>query len=143
MDVKLDPITGMPYSQDYFTKISTNPVVLIIIIIVMILYYFMFSSLGSSAAPISEETGNGGMVFLEVLLWAVFIVLILTNGASYFLNADITASLKGLFTNNPEIDIIVDPQDINTTSDDVPVPEIKIEKQVFYIPDTLKYVLHV
>ena len=26
---------------DYFTKISTNPVVLIIIIIVMILYYFL------------------------------------------------------------------------------------------------------
>ena len=87
MDVKLDPITGMPHSQDYFTKVSTNPVVLIIIIIVLILYYFLFSSLGSSSAPISEETGNGGMVFLEVLLWAVFIVLILTNGASYFLNA--------------------------------------------------------
>ena len=48
---------------------------------------------------------------------------------------DITASLKGLFTNNPEIDIIVDPQNINTITDDVPVPEIKIEKQVFYVPD--------
>ena len=54
------------------------------------------------------------MVFLEVLLWAVFFVLIIMTGASYFLNTDITASIKGLFSNNPTVDIIVDSEDVDS-----------------------------
>ena len=67
---------------------------------------------------------------------SIFIILILINGFNYFLNIDIVTSIKNLFTDNPEIDIVVD------QSSDAPpfgpndpdVPEIKYIEQVYNIP---------
>ena len=74
---------------------------------------------------------------MEVLLWGVFIVLLLLNGISYIFNIDITASIKNLFTATPEIDILVDQENIagDIEDEETTVPEIKFTKQVFYIPD--------
>ena len=143
MDVQLDPVTGIPLSPDYLTNMGMNPTVLIVITVVIILYYVLFASLGVvSGQPASEAVSSGasGIVFLEVLLWGVFIVLVLLNGMSYMFNVDVTASIKNIFSKTPEVDIIVDQEDL---AGDLPgaeeggtsVPEIKIEKQVFHLPD--------
>lgn len=140
MNVNLNSITGIPYSTNYLNNIGMNPVVLLIVTIILILYYVLFASLGvAKGEPITNAVSqNGqGIVFLEILLWGVFIVLLLLNGMSYIFNIDITASIKNLFTSTPEIDIQVDtvedegPQLIPSTT----VPELTMAKQVFHIPD--------
>ena len=67
-------------------------------------------------------------------------VLVILNGMSYMFNIDVTASIRNLFSKSPEVDILVDPED---AAGDIPgydeggtsVPEIKIEKQVFHVPN--------
>ena len=54
---------------------------------------------------------------------------------TYIFNTDITASIKNLFSAQPEIDIVVDQEDGDMSGGDAPVPEIKLSKQVFHIPD--------
>ena len=145
--ITMNSVTGIPYSSyDYINNVGTNPVVLIILSIVIILYYILFASLGkssglpgtsgmgaiSSGAPGSGK--SGGMVFLEVLLWSVFIVLVLLNGMTYFFDINIVAGIKNIFSDVPEVDITVTPPDGDTQAPD-PVPEIKIKRQVFHVPD--------
>ena len=140
MDVNLNSITGVPYPTSYPTNMTINPTVIIIISVVIILYYVLFASLGvaqgQDVTNSAKEAGKG-IIFMEVLLWGVFILLILLNGMSYIFNMDVTASIKNLFSKTPEIDIVVDPEDIvgNDTSEPSVVPEIKVKKQVFHIPD--------
>ena len=139
MNVQLDPVTGVPFSPDYLTDMALNPTVLIVISIVIILYYVLFASLGIAAGKPATQaitSASSGIVFLEVLLWGVFIVLVLLNGMSYMFNVDITASIRNIFSKTPVVDIIVDPEDLAGDIQGAdPVPEIKIEKQVFHIPD--------
>lgn len=136
MDVNLNSITGIPYSTNYLTNIGTNPLVLLTVVIILILYYTLFASLGNSEVYVSNGD-NEGTKIMEVLLWGVFIVLLLLNGISYIFNIDITASIKNLFTATPEIDILVDQENIagDIEDEETTVPEIKLTKQVFYIPD--------
>ena len=60
----------------------------------------------------SGEVLGKSMVFLEVLLWGVFILLVLMNGMTYIFNTDITASIKNLFCSAQPEDIVVDPEDM-------------------------------
>lgn len=130
MSVNINSTTGIPYSVNGINDIGTNPTALIIVVIVIILYYVLFSSLGSAT---DTSTGNGkGIVFIEVLLWGVFILLVLLNGMAYIFNINITASIKNLFSSTPSVDIVVDTEgDSKLTT----VPEITLKKQVFHIPD--------
>ena len=50
---------------------------------------------------------NSGILFLEVILWGIFIVLLLLNGARYFFGISVNASIKKLFSNEPEMDFII------------------------------------
>lgn len=132
---------GVPYSNDYLSNMTTNPTVLIVLSIVIIGYYTLFASLnvanGESVGSAAASAGKG-IVFMEVLLWGVFVLLILMNGMQYIFNTDITASIKNLFSGEPEIDIVVDPDDIagdSISGNESTVPEIKISKQVFHVPD--------
>lgn len=128
----MNSIMGVPYQSTFLNDITFNPVVIVIIIVVLILYLMLFSSLGSTT---TELPSGNGIVFIEVLLWGVFLLLIITNGMTYLFNIDITASIKNIFTSKPEIDIIVDPDDQTSGSSETTVPEIKLSKQVFHIPD--------
>lgn len=104
MDVNFNSITGIPYnSYDFMNNLGTNPMILLLLVGIIIVYYFVFSSLGNATSNLSAN--NGGIVFLEVLLWGIFIVLVLLNGMSYFFNIDIVASIKNIFTEIPEITI--------------------------------------
>jgi len=140
MDVNLNSITGVPYATTFPNNMATNPLIIIIIAVVIIAYYVLFASLGvarGESVGQAATTAGKGIVFMEVLLWGVFILLLLLNGMSYIFNMDVTASIKNLFSQTPEIDIVVDPEDIagDKTTTPSPVPELKIKKQVFHIPD--------
>lgn len=137
MDINLNSITGIPYSTNYLTNLGTNPIVLLVVVIILIAYYTLFASLGSSGQSIVYSNGTGGIEMMEVLLWAVFVVLLLLNGMSYIFNIDITASIKNLFSATPEIDIIVDQENVagDVSDYETSVPEIKLTKQVFHIPN--------
>ena len=149
MNVDINPISGVPYSPTYLTGLSINPVVLSVIIVIILVYYVIFSTLGGKKASSGQGTNMSGskeVNFFETLLWSIFIVLIILNGVSYMYSIDIKASIKNLFSQTPEIDIVVDPEDredskvAHIEDGPIPVPEIKIEKQVFHIPgNTFNY----
>jgi len=134
MDFNYNSVTNMPTTHtDYFNKIGANPMVLIVLVIIIIVYYFLFSSLGanenSSFSRTSDGTAKSGVVFLEALLWGVFIVLILLNGMAYFFNINIIANIKNLFSDIPDLNIKVD-----SDLQDNGIAEIKSIQQVFHIP---------
>jgi len=135
----MNSIMGVPYQTTYWNETGTNPVVLVIITVIIVGYYALFATLGvAKGQPVSDAASTGkGIIFLEVLLWGVFVLLVLMNGMTYIFNMDITASIKNLFSAEPEIDIIVDPDNIagDQTDAETTVPEIKLSKQVFHIPD--------
>jgi len=135
MSVNLNSIMGVPYQNSFVNDFTLNPVVIIIIVVVLILYFTLFSNLGGNTTQVSASAGNE-MVFFEVLLWGVFVLLIIMNGMTYIFNIDITASIKNIFSSKPEIDIVVDPDDqTDFSSSETTVPEIKLSKQVFHVPD--------
>lgn len=138
MEFNYNSVTNMPTSHyDYFNKIGGNPMVLMVLILIIIIYYFIFSYLGSgnntNSSTFSDGNGNSGVVFLEALLWGLFIVLVLLNGMAYFFNINIVASIKKIFSDIPEIDIKVD-SDLGNSSD-TPIPEITAMHQVFHVPE--------
>jgi len=136
----MNSINGIPYSKTYFNDLTMNPTVLVIFTVVIIAYYTLFATLGISKGDSigdAATTAGKGILFMEILLWGVFILLILMNSMTYIFNIDFTASIKNLFSSNPEIDLIVDPDDIagDQTEKETTVPEIKLTKQVFHVPD--------
>ena len=135
MDLKIDSITGMPSVYNQVNNMSGNPMALIMLSVIIIVYYLVFASLGAGMSPSGEGAPkkNGGAAFIEVILWSVFILLLMLNGIHYFFDMDVTASIRNVFSNEPEVDITVDSQGANMS----PVPEITEQKQVFHIPGNL------
>ena len=128
MDINFDSIIGFPKEKyDHQNRFIINPMILIIIIIVLVLYYVLFASLG-----VTNGTGSNGenigksALFLEIVLWSLFIVLLLLNGIYYFFNINIIASIKNLFGTTPEIEFKIET--------DKSIPELKNIKQTFHIP---------
>jgi hypothetical protein len=123
---------GIPHSYNYLNNVGANPYVLIVVVLVIIGYYVLFASLGESGSSSIGETSGTGMAYLEIILWGLFITLILLNGMSYIFTTNISASLKNIFSLTPEVDIVID----NSTGEgeNIPVPEITYEKQVFHVP---------
>ena len=142
MDVNLNSLLGVPSAYGRFNDLAANPTVLAIVVIVVLAYVGLFANLGGGVSPAGAAAGavaSPGVSALEVLLWAVFIILILLNGMSYMFNMNVTASLSNLFAEVPEIDIKVQQEEGAPAF--VPpapsVPELKTEKQVFHIPGNL------
>lgn len=138
MEFNYNSVTNMPTSHyDYLNKITFNPIVLMVLVIIIIIYYFIFSTLGSgetnSSSIFSNGNNNSGVVFLEALLWGVFIILVLLNGMAYFFNINIIGSIKNLFSDIPEINMKVD-SDFDNSNSNEPIPEIKVTHQVFHVP---------
>lgn len=136
MDVKMDSVIGVPYSPTYLDDLVANPIIIIMLLVIIIGYYTLFATLGVGTGT-GTGTGNGkGIVMFELILWSVFVLLILINGMTYIFDFNIIASIRNLFTDQPEIDIIVDPDDrMGELLGETTVPEIKLQKQVFHIPE--------
>ena len=137
MEVNTTTTTDPLNMYNYVNNFVLNPVVFIIIVLVILGYLILFSSLGNNNADgqINSEstTSNYGQSYLGILVVIILIILILINGFQYFFSINVSAYLKNLFTNKPEIDIVV-----NQTQPDPEanpsVPEIKFRKQVFNVP---------
>ena len=91
--------------EDFFNGLNSfgsNPIVLVILISIIVVYYIIFAFLGKGN---SESSSNGGFIFIEALLWGIFIILILVNGLIYFFDLNIITEIKNIFSNKPEIEI--------------------------------------
>ena len=116
-----------------------SPRVLIIVIVVIAMFYFIITALGGglggdnggdSANPI---TGNASII--EIMLWAIFIVIVIMNGFQYFFNTSITTEVSNLLSSNPQITLTNDVPAEPTASGDLgSAPGSKMRKQVFHIP---------
>ena len=140
MDVNFDSTSGLPNTYDYINNLGANPTILLIVTSIIIAYYVIFSSLGISSNNNSQNT-SGGIAFIEALMWAVFILLLLLNGSRYFFGINVTASIQKMLSNEPEVDIVIH----NPPADPKPkpkpkannVPEIKVKNQTYHIPGNI------
>ena len=139
MNVNIDGISSMPNTYDYINNYAANPSALIIFSVIIIVYYVIFASLGSSGVETSSAPApqSGGIVFIEIVMWSLFIVLILLNGMKYFFDINVTASIQNLLQGTPEVDIVVDQPGTDPIPVAPPVPEITNTKQVFHIPNNM------
>jgi hypothetical protein len=127
----------------YINNILINPTVIIILLVVFIAYIVIFIYLGDSESnsslidnlSSSSSSKSYGSNIIMILVVFIFIILIFVNGFQYIFGMDFMAKIKGLFSNQPEVEINVN-QNIPTTS----VPEIRLKPQVFNIPgNTFSY----
>ena len=135
MDVNFDSSTTLPDTYDYLNDWDFNPVLMIILMVIILSYYFLFASLGGNQQSLNNSNNsntNSGILFLEVILWGIFIVLLLLNGARYFFGISVNASIKKLFSNEPEMDFIIKGGPENKEKPDPNIP--KENKEVFNIP---------
>ena len=61
---------------------GANPLVLVILTAVIMLYYLLFSYLGlgkSSGGVAAAPVSSPGMTFIEIILWALFVFLVILN----------------------------------------------------------------
>jgi hypothetical protein len=163
MNVNLDTTMGIPYqgpniANDNNTPLASstntltnntptnntpNYTILIVLIVIIVGYYIIFSSLGTSAKSETfslmgeSDPPTSKTTTLEILLWGIFLTLILLNGLSYFFNFNVSASLNNLFSGEPTVDLIVDPDNIagETEKGATSIPELTFKKQVFHVPN--------
>lgn len=133
MNYNLETTTGIHnlYNNVNNTLSKSNPAMLVILTVVIIIFYGV-SSFSSVQDSVSLETpaSSVGVNIIEVLMWALLLFLLLINGLQYFFEIDVQASVRKIFSPEPEVDI-----NITSKKDSEPVPEIKLEKQVFHVPD--------
>jgi len=144
MEFKYDSLTGFPSDTSKLTEhIGSNPIVLVFLIGVIVVYYVLIATLGTKGSePVQRTQGIAG---LEVLLWGVFVVLLITNGMQYFFNVDVSASLQNIMSKKPHLDMSVTsrPGEGNDESDPLtyrpPAPQAPPPppKEVFYVRDNL------
>ena len=136
MNVNFDSTSGLPNTYDYINNLGANPTILLIVTSIIIIYYLIFSSLGITTSNNSQNNGSG-IAFIEALMWAVFILLLLLNGSRYFFGINVTASLQKMLTKEPEVDIVIhNPQKDEESKPKKPesVPEITVKNQTYHIP---------
>ncbi len=109
MDLQYNSVTGLPNNPlDSIQNLDINPLFLFILVGILIIFYIFFSVVSNQNKSSNSEGNNGsnnGTIFLEILLWSIFIILILLNGISYFFNLDIITSLKDIFSPEPKLKI--------------------------------------
>jgi len=122
---------------DYVNAYLLNPSVFIIIGIVIVLYIIIFLSLGNKNATNNSsmfdsqsqpsESSNPASKTLIIIAAGIFILLVFINGLQYFFNIDIVASIKNLFSGEPQIQVEV-------TEPTQPTLSFARRKEVFNIP---------
>jgi len=113
---------------NYLNNFIMNPIIFVIIIAIIVIYYIFSSSLENTS--FSSSSNNNGLGLFGIIIIVILVILFLLNALQYFFSINITAYIKGLFTPQTTVDIVVDQTAYNPS----PVPEIKFKKQVFNIP---------
>ena len=132
-----------------------NVTMVIFLFVIIVVFYLLFASLGigglggDASSGTSSGTGMGGFFtssssssgtsgasmnlrltrLFEILVWSIFVVLIFVNGMQYLFNVNLSAEVKNLFSDKPEVNIEVSQPYTNTA-----FPVLKSQKQVFNIP---------
>lgn len=119
-----DPVNMYNYLNSYML----NPIVFIILFLTIVAYYVFSTSLGNDESlNISEDkTSSFGIIIIAIL-----VLLIGANALQYFFSINVTAYVKGLFTPNAKLDVVVDQSKYQPKP---AVREMKFRKQVFNIP---------
>jgi hypothetical protein len=123
--------TPSPYDIYNYKSHRNNPIFLIVTTIIILIYYIIFTYLGVGSGYSIQQKESPVITLIEIVMWGVFIFLLLVNGIQYFFDIDINAGIKNILSPVPEINIKVEE---NVGKD--ALPEIKIEKQVFHVPDS-------
>ena len=133
----VDPVN----MYNYLNNFALNPIIFIIILLVIISYFVFFNSLGKNQNEnqlfnlnSSDNNNNSWQRGFGILVIIIIIIILLINCFQYFFSINITAYLKNLFTNQPEVDVIVDQNTGNEPVNNTSIPEIIFRKQVFNIP---------
>jgi hypothetical protein len=130
-----DPVNMYNYLNSYVL----NPMVFLVILLIIIAYFVFSSSLGNGASSLSSDSntfnsfntsGTSSSNIIGIIIAIILVVLIIVNAFQYFFSINVTAYVQNLFTNKPQIDIVVDQSAYQPSA----VPEIKFKKQVFNIP---------
>lgn len=142
-------------TYNYVNNILSNPIIILILVIVLIIYIGLFVGLGSGKQAESQsllstqslsntgsnllssltgttttsQSSTSSYSWLFIVIILLFIFLVGTNIFQYIFSVDIFAKIKNIFTNQPQVDIIIDQKEPSTT-----VPEIKLYPEVFNIP---------
>jgi len=119
-----DPVNMYNYLNSYML----NPIVFIILFLTIVAYYVFSTYLGNeeSSNILEEKTSPFGIIIIAIL-----VLLIGANALQYFFSINVTAYVKGLFTPNATLDVVVDQSKYQPKP---AVREMKFRKQVFNIP---------
>lgn len=131
-------MTEIQNMYDYINAYLLNPSVFIIIGIVIVLYIIIFLSLGNKNANNNSgmfdsqnesSENNPASKTLIIIAVGIFVLLVFINGLQYFFNIDIVASIKDLFSGEPQIQVEV-------TEGPLPIQNVSFSrrKEVFNIP---------
>lgn len=135
MEVNTSTTTDPLNMYDFLNNWILNPIVIVIVVVIIVAYVILFSGLGNnnenSSSFGSSESNNNTSKILGIIVIVILLILIIINAFQYFFSINIVAYVKGLFTSNPQIDIVVNQ---NTPLPSTTIPEIKFMKQVFNIP---------
>ena len=132
-------LNGLQPNYNFINQYGTNPIMIGILLVIIALYYFVIhhgsktDAASAAAAAVTTTSPSSSLSMLEVFLWFMFIVILVLNGVRYFYDLDITTSIQGMFSSEPEVDINI----TNVSGEEKekePVPEITYEKQVFHVP---------
>lgn len=136
MEVVSTTTTTEPVNMyNHLNQFVMNPMVFVIIALIIVTYY-VFSSLGnnnSSTFSISSSTSSSEPKFssnvMTTIIGVILVILILLNAFQYFFSINLTAYIKGLFTNETKMDLVVE-----ESSKIIEQPLFSIKKEVFNIP---------
>jgi hypothetical protein len=138
MEISTNLGNAINSTYDYM---NTNPIILIIIIIVILSYIIFFSNISGNIDTNIDINTNIYSNWLIIFMISLFVFLVIINGFQYFFHLDIIATIRNIFTPNPEIDIKVDMSQIDKIFDEPkpkpkPKPKVKMFEtpQVFNIP---------
>tara|TARA_B110000046_G_C12908989_1_gene361986 strand:- start:27 stop:875 length:849 start_codon:yes stop_codon:yes gene_type:complete len=107
--VNVTPVQGLPDMYNFINDSVVNvfnPLTIVIFLFIIVIYYtvakyFKRDSYDSDGGASSSV----GMIFIEILMWAMFLFIVLMNGLQYFFNVDVQAGIKGWFSDTPSVDI--------------------------------------
>jgi hypothetical protein len=145
MEVVSTTTTTDPVNMyDYLNGFVLNPMVFIIIALIIVAYYVFSSSLGkensfnisSSSSSSSSDSSSSGTMGIIIII--ILVILILVNAFQYFFSINLTAYIKGLFTPETQVNLVVENTTTTTTTTENKTEDslfsTSLRKQVFNIP---------
>jgi hypothetical protein len=158
MEVVSTTTTTDPVNMyNYLNVFIMNPMIFVIILLIIVAYYVFSSSSGlgnNGNFLVSSSNSGSSSSIMGAIIILILVILILVNAFQYFFSINLTAYLKGLFTPETQVKLVVDnnsgnskeeikeeikekirdiKEDIEGHNEDIFSKE-RLKKQVFNIP---------